>query len=131
MRVFVHSLAMHKSCYMAATSQVPSRCRRGSLLPTSHSAIGHIYTELACVQVNVLRLLPFFLPFIIDNLLLKLFPCIIHNASSMKNLDFGLHLIMFFAATYVVFLGKRSLLQFKLDKLITLHYSPTVLPTSF
>ena len=70
---------MCKSC-IVATSQVPP-CQRGSLSPTSPSAIANVFAQWAFINFIL-----FYSPFIIGTLLLKLFPCIINNVSSMNDL---------------------------------------------
>jgi hypothetical protein len=89
-----------------AASQLPSRWR-GSLSPTSPSAIAHIFAKWALINF-----LLFFSPFVIGTLLLYLSPSIVHNTLNVNDLALGLPLIAFYAATYAVFLGKSHLLRF-------------------
>ncbi|KAF8223677.1 hypothetical protein L208DRAFT_1381377 [Tricholoma matsutake] len=84
---------------IVAAGQVPS-CQRGLLSPTSSSAIANIFAQWAFVN-----LLLFSLPFIIGILLLKLSPHIIDDVSNMNDLAIGLPLIVFYASTYVIFMG--------------------------
>ena len=96
---------MHKSCVPAARQMISHQ--RGSLSPPSPSAITNVFTQWAFINF-----LLFSSPFIIGATLLKLFPCIVHDVSSMNDLAIGLPLIVFYASAYIVFMDMSGLLRF-------------------